>query len=192
MASRASSSCRSAKRLGILFPPAPKWVGAELVAKPAAPASSPVFEHGLHTGDLLGRRRPLVGVVAHDEETECRVAEVGGEVQAEAVPLDRGEVLGEGGEVPGDAGPRAETSISSTFSRVWAIKSRCSGSGGRDGEAAVARHHGGDTVEARRGETRVPEHLGVVVGVDVNEPGCDNVTLRIEHPLAIQRSYRWR
>ena len=41
VASRASSSCRSAKRLGILFPPAPKWVGAELVAKPAAPASSP-------------------------------------------------------------------------------------------------------------------------------------------------------
>ena len=39
----------------------------------------------------------------------------------------------------------------------------------RDREAAVAGDDRRDAVPARRRERRVPEHLGVVVGVDVDE-----------------------
>ena len=56
------------------------------------------------------------------------------------------------------------------------------GPGGGDGEAAVAGHDRGDAVEARRGERRVPEHLGVVVGVDVDEAGGDDVPRRRRAP----------
>jgi hypothetical protein len=42
-----------------------------------------------------------------------------------------------------------------------------------EGDAAVAQHHGGDAVPARRAGHRVPEELGVEVGVDVDEAGRD-------------------
>ena len=64
--------------------------------------------------------------------------------------------------------------MSSTFSSVRAISSRSLRPGRGDGEAAVAGDHGGDAVEARRRQRRVPEHLGVVVGVDVDEAGGDD------------------
>ncbi len=52
--------------------------------------------------------------------------------------------------------------------------------GGGDREAAVAGHDGGDAVVARRRERRVPEHLGVVVGVDVDEAGAHDAAGGVE------------
>src|SRR5262249_42008655 len=55
------------------------------------------------------------------------------------------------------------------------------------GEPAVAHHHGGDTVEARRGPKRIPEDLSVHVGVAVDETGCDNQAVGVDDlasPLA--------
>ena len=43
---------------------------------------------------------------------------------------------------------------------------------GGDAEAAVAHDHAGDSVMGRRRGVRVPEELGVVVGVGVNEAGA--------------------
>ena len=51
---------------------------------------------------------------------------------------------------------------------------------GGDGEAAVAHDHAGDAVLAGRGGVRVPEQLGVVVGVGVDEAGADDPVAGIE------------
>ena len=47
-------------------------------------------------------------------------------------------------------------------------------------EAAVAHHHGRDAVPARGGAERIPEHLGVHVGVAVDEAGRDDVALGVD------------
>src|SRR5262249_24268253 len=52
--------------------------------------------------------------------------------------------------------------------------------------AAVAGHHRGDAVEARRGERGVPEDLSVVVRVDVDETGRDDVPLGVEDSVTGQ------
>src|SRR5438874_137595 len=56
----------------------------------------------------------------------------------------------------------------------------------RDREAAVAGNDRGDTVEARRCERRVPEHLRVVVRVDVDEPGRDDTVAGVEDAVSVE------
>ena len=80
----------------------------------------------------------------------------------------------------------AATSMSSTFSSVRAISSWCSARVGRDREPAVARDHGGDPVVARRRERGIPEHLRVVVRVDVDEARRHDAVAGVEHLLAVE------
>ena len=64
------------------------------------------------------------------------------------------------------------------------------GLNGRD-QAAVASDNGGDAVEAGRRERWVPEHLGVVVRVDVDEPGAKTTQRsRRRSPRSPDRSRR--
>ena len=49
-----------------------------------------------------------------------------------------------------------------------------------DGEAAVTADDGGDAMQGRRAEGGVPEGLGVVMGVDVNEARGDQVAGRVD------------
>ena len=50
----------------------------------------------------------------------------------------------------------------------------------RDREAAVAADHGRDAVQRRRRERGVPEHLRVVVRVDVDEAGRDHLAVGVD------------
>jgi len=47
------------------------------------------------------------------------------------------------------------------------------GSNGCKAEAAIADGDRGDAMPARQRAIRIPEHLRVIVGVQVDEPGCD-------------------
>ena len=57
----------------------------------------------------------------------------------------------------------------------------------READAAVAHHHGGDAVPARRRELRVPGGLAVVVGVDVDEAGRDERAVGVDLARARRR-----
>ena len=59
-------------------------------------------------------------------------------------------------------------------------------SGGRDREPAVAGHHGGDALVGRRPQRGVPEHLRVVVRVDVDEAGSDRAARRVQLAATLQ------
>ena len=120
--------------------------------------------------DLVVGGGALVGVVAHHEEAQRGVTDVRGEVhrRCRAARPTRG-TRGRSRSPTGCRRRASATSMSSTFSSVRAISSRCSGTRRRDREAAVAGDDGGDAVEARRRERRVPEDLRVVVRVDVDE-----------------------
>ena len=47
----------------------------------------------------------------------------------------------------------------------------CVGPRRREADAAIAHHHGGDAVPARRREFAVPGRLAVIVGMDIDEAG---------------------
>ena len=49
----------------------------------------------------------------------------------------------------------------------------------REGESAVAHHHGGDPVPARVRAERIPKHLGIHVRVTVDETGRHHATLGV-------------
>ena len=62
------------------------------------------------------------------------------------------------------------------------------GLGRREGEPAVAGEHGGDAVPRRRRRGRLEVQLGVVVGVDVDEPGGDVEPVGVDDPCAASPS----
>ena len=55
------------------------------------------------------------------------------------------------------------------------------GTGGREREAAVAHHDGGDAVPARAGAERIPKDLRVHVRVPVDETGRHRLAVRVDH-----------
>ena len=111
-----------------------------------------VGQHPLHRRDLVRGGRALVGVVTHGEEAHRGVPDVRREVQADPAALDRRQVFGERREVPGDA--RLQGGHIHVLDVLERARDEITvlGAGGRNGEAAVARHDRRDTVEARRGE----------------------------------------
>ncbi len=108
-------------------------------------------------------------------------------VEQRAAPLDRVEVLGERLEVgPGHAfEQRVGRHVLDVLERPDE-QLAVLGADRRDREAAVAGDDRGDAVPARGRERGVPEDLGVVVGVDVDEAGRDHVAARVEHPLPVE------
>ena len=192
VSSSASSSARSAKRLGTGLPSMPRCGNAKLVAKPAAPGVHRLAEDVLHARALFLGGGALVRVVTHHEQTQRGVPDVGGEVDADAVVGDRREVLGEGREVPRDAGgERGDVHVLDVLERAG-DQLVVLGARRGDREPAVARDHGGDAVEARRRERGIPEHLRVVVRVDVDEARRDDAVTGVEHPLAVEVRRRSR
>ena len=120
------------------------------------------------------------------------MADVRGEVDADAVVAHRREVLGEGGEVPRDAGgERGDVHVLDVLERAG-DQLVVLGARRRDREPAVAGDDGGDAVEARRRERGVPEHLRVVVGVDVDEAGRDDAVAGVEDAIAVEVRHRSR
>lgn len=127
-----------------------------------------------HGRDLLVGGCATHGFVAHHEHAQRRVADVRGVVENRAASANRVEVVGERLELPRNS--RVKRGRFHIFDLLHRANDEISIGrlGGGDGKTTVAGHHGGDTVEARRTERRVPEHLSVVVRVDVDEPGSDH------------------
>ena len=154
--------------------------------EPGSAREQSLTEDGLHARDLLGRRHPLVRVVAHHEQPQRGVADVRRVVECHTVTLDRPEVLGERREVPRDARrERRDVHVLDVLERAGDDLAVL-GAGRRDREAAVPRHDRGHAVEARRRERGIPEHLRVVVGVDVDESRRDDVAAGVERALAVE------
>ena len=138
-----------------------------------------------HPVDLGIGGRPFVRLVAQDVDPYRRVPDVAAEVDGGPLPPDQVEVLRVGLEVPLDAGgERLEAHV---LDLVEGAAQRVPGlrPGGGDAVAAVAGHNRGDAVPARRRQRRVPQDLGVVVGVDVDEPGDDEPSRRVDLAAAV-------
>ena len=114
-------------------------------------------------------RGALLG--ADDEQAQRGMSDEGTHVDPLAPLIDCRQVLGKRLEAPVDAlvegiHRHAFDVLEGPHDDVAMLRA-----GGGDAEAAVAHDDAGHPVPARRGQVAVPEDLGVVVGVDVDEPG---------------------
>ena len=136
--------------------------------------------------------RPLGGGSAHDDPAQGGVPdhEPGVERERAVEPV---EVLGGAGPVPGHALlERLERHALDPGEHAHEVVGRAAGQRG-DGEAAVAAEHGGDAVQRRRAERRVPEALHVEVGVHVDEARRDDPAVGVDGPRrGGRRRCRWR
>lgn len=130
----------------------------------------------------LGPRRPSLGrLVAQHVEPKRRVADHGADVEALGAAVQGGEVVREGLEGPRDTGlQRLERHALDVLQRAGDEVAML-GPGRRDPEPAVPRDDGRDPVPAGGGQIRVPEHLGVEVGMDINKPGGKDQPVEIHH-----------
>jgi len=132
-------------------------------------------------GDLFGRAFTLGGFLAHDIHAGGSVADERRHVDRSAVRLEGIEVLREGLEAPvAEAGAQridahALHVLERAHDQVTVLGPR-----GRNREAAVAHHDGGHAVPRRAAHQPVPHDLGVVVGVDVHEPGAHDAASGVD------------
>ncbi len=149
-----------------------------------APAAHGLGHDRLHARQFLRRGGAFIGLFPHDVHPDGGVPDVTPVVERRAASLDGVEILREGLElVPGNAGRQGvEAHVLHVLKGAGEERDEL-GSDRCDGEAAVAGDDARDTVERRGGEPRVPEHLGVVVGVDVDEPRGHDLTRGVELPI---------
>ena len=167
---RAKNSSGSAKRLGTGAPEAVVVGRRRRRGEAGRAGGHGVAQQARHGLDLLGRGGPLERVVAHHVAPDGRVADLRDVVDPE-VAVELLEVLGEALPVPAQAflqrlGGHALDACQQLDDVVVVT-----GVHRRHREAAVAGDHRGDAVARRRRQLWIPQELGVVVGVDVDEPG---------------------
>ncbi len=138
------------------------------------------MQEPLHLRELrVGRLVPNRVVAHHDMPDRGVTAEEAGihrdpplldtiEVVAEALPVPRHALLQRGQRDAFD--PRHQPrQVVDVFVAA-----------GREREAAVAAEHRRDTMQRRRAGSRIPEQLGVVVRVQVDESGRDDEAIGVD------------
>ncbi|CAB4836493.1 unannotated protein [freshwater metagenome] len=144
----------------------------------------------VHIGDLTRGCLALVCFVAHDPQPQRSVADVAGVVQTDALVLERLQVLVEGGERPLDAFvQRCRAHVLDALERVDDDGSVL-GLARRERESAVPADDCRDALVRRWRERRIPQHLGVVVGMNVNETGHDVTARRVDDRRSAERARR--
>jgi hypothetical protein len=125
-----------------------------------------------HAGDVVaGGGRLLEAAGAHHVVAQGAVADHAADVEAERAPAERGEVVAVGLPAPVEPGhDRVGRDVLDGLHHLGEV-GLLAGADRGERHAAVAEHDRRDAVPARRAGDRVPEQLGVEVGVDVDEPG---------------------
>ncbi len=124
-----------------------------------------------HRVYFFGSRRTLGGFFTHHVHAHGCVPDQRRHVDAGLATLDGVEVLGEGLEGPVFAEPLPEDVEIHALDVLQGAQDQVAvlRAGRRDPEAAVAHHHGGHAVPGRDREHAVPHHLGVVMGMEIDE-----------------------
>ena len=139
--------------------------------------------HRLHV--VRGRCLVVGTALAHDVRADRAVRDLQADVHGARDRVDGVEVLPE--RLPGpveSGGERHARDVLDPFHQpdqpVVAIRTS-----GCEADPAVAADDRGHPVVGGRGEHRIPGHLPVVVGVDVDEPGRDQRTVGVDHPAGL-------
>ena len=140
-----------------------------------------VFRDLAHLGDvaLVGVLQ-VDGAVAHDEDAHGGVRQQRADVDVALAAVERVEVFAERFPLPLQAfvHDRAGDVLDAfhQFDQAFAV----GGLAGGEADAAIAHHRGGDAVPGGRRHVAVPYRLGIVMGVDVDEAGGDQLALGVD------------
>ena len=139
---------------------------------------------------LVGRHSPGLGVVEAEHGNQHRPdRDVGEHVDRLGGAIEAVEVLREGDPVPRHAllhrvvGDRLDPRHRLHCVLALIRLDRC------EAESAVADRHRRDAVPTGQRAVRIPEDLGVVVGVEIDETGSDVHPRGVDH-LGLRRSHR--
>ena len=147
------------------------------VEKPKRAGLDGLLHQARHRGDVVRGGGLVAGAaLAHRVGADRAVRHLAADVDGELLLADDVEVLGVAFPAPGDAlGERGAGNVLDAFHQadqpVFAT-----GPHRREADAAVAGHDGGHAVPAGRLEQGVPADLAVVVGVDVDKAGRDDLS----------------
>jgi hypothetical protein len=136
----------------------------------------------LHDANLVLGRLALERRVPHHVRAQRGVTDVRGVVDAHRQGVERIEVLGECFPLPMDALRHRLTRDVLCAFQIADDEMALLRAGRRQSEAAVTHDHGCHAVEARAGPERVPVHLRVHVGVDVDEARGDDAARGVDLP----------
>ena len=151
---------------------------------PAGTGIQALFQRHLHGGHLVGGGRAMKGVLAHHPHPQGTVPHQRGQVDPD-LALQGAQPSGEGLPLPVDSLFEGRHRQVLDLTEHPAEPVPLAGVERGDGERAIARHDGRHAVfELRLGQT-VPAHLGVEVGVDVDEAGGDGVAAGVELHAAL-------
>ena len=145
--------------------------------------------HGLlreprHRGEFVLARLAVEGALSHDIGAQRGMSHIAGVVERLGRGVDGVEIFGIALPRPVDAGKHR---LAGDVFRAFEIPEHVVGfrlAARRQGEAAIAHHCGGDTVVAGTTAERIPERLGVHVGVTVDEARRDDHTLGVYGPAS--------
>ena len=149
--------------------------------KPSAPSRIACRTSSCMCGDLVGARRPVRGLVAHDVAAHGGVADVAAGVDAQAT-LEPAPEVAEAAALPAQA--LAQRLDRHAFDPAQHLRQPVAVAEARrrQREAAVAGQHGGHAVPRRRRRGRIPVELRVVVGVHVDEARREHQPVGVDHP----------
>ena len=139
-----------------------------------------VVQVPLHLLDLVVGRGLAHGVGAHHHAPQRGVPGEEARVHRRAARLDALEIVAERLPVPREPLlERGERDALDAGHQPGEVVDVLVGGGG-EREPAVAAEHGRDAVHGRRARGRVPQQLGVVVRVQVDEPGRHDEIGRVD------------
>ena len=134
-----------------------------------------------HRRDLaVGRDLAVRPALAHHEHPQRAVRQLRAHVDVVRHPLDRVEVLREARPRPRQ--PLVQRRARDVLDALHQLDQHpvVRRLHRREPDPAVAEHRRRHAVQRRRREPRVPRHLTVVVGVDVDEPGRHQAARRVD------------
>ena len=130
------------------------------------------------------------GAVAHDEDAHRGVRQQRADVDVALAAVEGVEVFAEGFPLPLQAfvhdGAGDVLDAFHQLDQAFAVGRLAGG----EADAAIAHDRGGDAMPGGRRHVAVPDRLGVVVGVDVDKAGGDELALGVDFFRAAARDLR--
>ena len=140
-----------------------------------------------HRGDLFGCGHfgVIAAAVAHDVDPQCRVGHLGPDIDGVRDGLDGVEVLGK--RLPCEVNALGQGGARDVFDPFHHADQELMsvGSNGSESDTAVAHHNRRDAMPRRRGDGGIPQHLTVVVCVNIHKARRDHLARGIDFLAAL-------
>ena len=149
--------------------------------KPSAPGLEGVAHHRRHLRDFFRGRVGIVGrALAHHIGPHRAMGHMRADIDRALHPRQRVEIFAESLPFELDSGRQGFAGdVLNGVHQAYQV-ALLAAPHGREPHPAIAHHHGGHAVPARGRDIRIPSHLAVVMGMDVDPAGSRQQAVSVE------------